>query len=176
MKQKRILISTLLLTFLGAGIAMAWGPGQGMHNRGYNQGDCPGRYSNPYEKSLTAEQQEKLTRLRQAFFKETAEQRIDLDAKTARLGLLLNETKPDETAINKLVEDITTLQKSLLKKRVAHRLAVKEVAPELGGFGRLGTGFGYGMGPGSEYGMHRSLGNGPGRAFGCGGSPGYCWQ
>lgn len=176
MKHKRILITTLLFTFLAATMAFSWGTGSGMQDKGVNKKDKNARCVSSGE-ALTEEQQEKLAQLRETFFKETANQRIDLRAKEARLGVLLGDAEPDKAAINKLVNEIASLQKALLEKRVAHRLAVKEIAPELGRFGggpgiersgcSDGRGFYQGPGQGQFY------GKGQGSGFDC---RKYCWR
>ncbi|MDY6823935.1 MAG: periplasmic heavy metal sensor [Thermodesulfobacteriota bacterium] len=168
MKHNRIFIMTLALTFISAAAALAWGPRGGMHQRGYNSG-----YNAPpcayYETSLTTDQRQQVDQLREQFLKDTADLRIELNAKSEKLSLLLDAADPDKRAIKNLTGEISQLKQTLMEKRVDHQLAVKAVAPELNttrGFGlHHGYGTGYGMGRGFQGPM------GPGY-----GGPGNCWR
>lgn len=171
MKAKTILITTLILMLLGYSGAFAWGPHGGGKYHGGNDG--PPCVNKNRSADLTDEQREELAGLRESFMKDTAEMRIDLHAKSARLNVLLDETNPDTNAINALVDEVSGLRATLMKKRIDHVLAAKEVAPAV----NFGSGFhgynGMGWSPGAHAPCNARGAGYHGEGFGC---PGRGWR
>ncbi|NOU17131.1 MAG: Spy/CpxP family protein refolding chaperone [Bacteroidales bacterium] len=74
--------------------------------------------------NLTADQKTKIETLRTKHLKEVTPLRNELDEKRAHLKTLESMEKVDRDAINKTIDEITTLQGKIVKMKVNHRLDV----------------------------------------------------
>ena len=142
MKKSITIITTALVISMIAASAFAWG-----HGRGQGRGNCQG-YNSPVMESLTQDQKDQLSTLRQEFIDQTYELRSGKMAKMQEMKMLLETSSPDRAKLAKLSDDILALQKELRDKRIDHILKVKEIAPELASMGMGRGGFGKGSGCG----------------------------
>ena len=103
MKKATLLIALIFTTMTIAGTAMAWGP-CGQKGGGSNKGcvqSCRG-YDNPGFANLTQEQKDQIKDLRQQYFDETADLRIELVAKHKEMQILWKTSSPDGHISNPL--------------------------------------------------------------------------
>lgn len=108
---------------------------------------------------LTPEQAAQVFDLRQKFMNDTAALRKEMFVKRAELMALWQAETPDEKAITAKLKELNALKGQLLEKGVAHRLALKKIAPQAAMWGWGGWGCGMGMGKG--WGMGPGMGRGP---------------
>jgi len=159
--KKITTISGILLLVLALAIpALAWWPswGRGHHMMGYEDRG-PG-YSRQYDRGdseLSKDQWNKLDKLGQEYYDETADLRNKLWKKTTELGDLLNTSDPDVQKAKEIQKEINDLRAQLDEKRLSYELETRKTVPE----GRFDRGYGRGMG----YGPHM-------RGYG----PGACWN
>ena len=106
------------------------GPGScGQYDRGYG-------YQNPEERSQQDQRDE-------AFYRDTAEIRNQIRAKSAELDTLLNSPNPDLEKARSLQKDISELQAKMDEKRLNYELEARKSAPG----GSYGRGYDRGYGP-----------------------------
>ena len=141
MKKRTTLIATVLIVSLISGAAWAWGPGKGQGKRGGNP-DCPRYNTQAAAANLTDQQKEALSKLRQQFIDETAQDRAAVFAKRMEVKMLMQTSEPDRDRLLTLVKEMTSLKQSLSIKMIDFKLAAKKIAPELGN--RMGPGLGKG--------------------------------
>lgn len=79
---------------------------------------------------LTQDQIKKIEDLRIAHLKEVNQIKNQLTEKRAHLNTLQSSDKVDNTAINKTIDDITSLQNELMKKKAAHRQSIRNLLTE----------------------------------------------
>ncbi|MEJ5329073.1 MAG: periplasmic heavy metal sensor [Desulfobaccales bacterium] len=115
---------------------------------------------------LTPEQAAQVFDLRQKFMNDTAALRKEMFVKRAELMALWQAENPDEKAITAKLKELNALKGQLIEKGVAHRLALKKIAPQAAMWG-MGGGWGCGMGMG----MGKGWGMGPGMGRGMGPGP-----
>ncbi|THB77998.1 MAG: periplasmic heavy metal sensor [Desulfobacteraceae bacterium] len=178
MKRATIFITLIFTLSLIAGSVFAYGPcARGGQAKGFAK-NCPG-YGGQNFAELTPEQQEQLTSLRQKFFDDTADLRIELVSKHKEMDILLRTSAPDKEKLNQIVKEMSALQSDMEVKRIDFILEAKKIAPDFefgfkGKHGRFGKGGkfkgkgckGAGQGcPGQEY---------KGAAKGCQGSGQGC--
>ncbi len=150
MRKSKMSIAVLLALALTMGLAASSWAGPG-HGGGWGCG--------PGAMNLNPEQAGKLFDLKQKFNNDTAQLRRQMWVKRAELRTLWNTATPDEKAIVAAQKEVNALRGQLQEKRVAFRLALRKIAPQLGqGFGRGRYGCPYGYGPGGGHGP----GGGPG--------------
>lgn len=75
---------------------------------------------------LTETQKEKLQSLRNAHLEETKNLKTSLSENKAKLINLRNSDSPDINDLNKIIDENALLRAELMKKREAHRIAVRE--------------------------------------------------
>jgi zinc resistance-associated protein len=165
---KTVIVMTLVLILGSAGSALAyrgWGGGNqggwGCPDDGYamkrgggpGQGDqrCPGEgYTRkrgmgpgygPGMKDMSQEDVEKMTQLREAFFKDTKTLRSDLRSKSLELRSELVKEDPNLETVKNLQTELSALEAQMDQKRIEHRLEMKKVNPN------AGKGFKMGYGP-----------------------------
>ncbi len=107
--------------------------------------------------NLTADQKTKIESLKVKHIKEITPIKNELAEKKAHLTTLESVEKPDKDAINKTIDEISTLQGKLMKMKVSHRLDVSSFLTdeqkvffnshrEMGEKGHMGKGMRKGMG------------------------------
>ncbi len=159
MKKSITIISTLVFITLTAGTVFAWGPGMG--KGGGMQQDCQWASGGQNAgSSLTQEQQDALSALRQKFIDDTYELRTAKLQKHAEMKLLLETSAPDKDKLSALSQEILDLQKQLRDKRIDFVLDAKKISPELG--------MGMGMGACGGMGSCMNAGKGYHGKGGCG--------
>jgi Spy/CpxP family protein refolding chaperone len=174
--KKPIIVSALLvltLVWVLSAEAQGWG-------RGGGRGAGPGWQDDTYGLNLTQDQSTKINRLRQSFWKDTADFNTRIDQKQLELNSLLLEPNPDSQKVTKLQKEISGLQSQFDEKRINYQLESRKIlTPEqiaqlppgcTLGFGNLmgGSSPGYGCGIGAGYGVGRGMGYGCGRGAGFG--------
>lgn len=114
--------------------------------------------------NLTADQKAKIESLRVKHIKEVTPLRNELAEKRAHLKTIASLEKPDKDAINKTIDEISTLQGKIMKLNVSHRLDVasnltdeQKVFVSTHRRGHMGKG--NGMGRGMRKGMHGDFPN-----------------
>ncbi len=119
MKRVRnlLLMGVLLIT---VSTAMAQGP---RFRGGYNNAMQPNRMLCT-QLNLTAEQEQKIDDLRIKHLNEVTALQNEMNEKYARLRTLESANKPDMDAINKTIDEISSLKTQLMKKSAAHRAEV----------------------------------------------------
>ncbi|MEW5844890.1 MAG: Spy/CpxP family protein refolding chaperone [Bacteroidota bacterium] len=121
--MKRVGNILMVVLLLATTTGMAQGPrfrgGDGNAMQTVGKGYC---YLN-----LTPEQEQKINDLRVKHLKETTPLRNELREKQAHLRTLESADKPDMTAINKTIDEISTLKAKLMKARAAHRAEVSQL-------------------------------------------------
>ena len=141
MKQTKIAITLLLVLTLLTGSALAWGKGYG--RRGCQDGgqfeDC---HRNGAWSSLSQEQQDQLTALRQKFIDDTYTIRSEKRSKHVEIKALMETSNPDRDTLIQLNQQILDLDQQLMEKRIDFQLEAKKIAPELS----FGKKFGKGRG------------------------------
>lgn len=162
--MKRIGNILMVVLVLASTTAMAQGPRfRGGDGNAMQQGR-PG-YCNL---NLTPEQEQKINDLRVKHIKEITPLRNELNEKQARLRTLESTEKPDMAAINKTIDEISTIKAKLMKARAAHRAEISQLLTDeqrvifnSRGYGkgmrghrgnmRGGYGMGMGLGPCMAY-------------------------
>lgn len=76
---------------------------------------------------LTSEQATKLHDLRLEFQKAAVPIRANLKTKRLELRQLMSADRPDRTAIDRKVSEISNVRSALMKNRIDHQLAVREI-------------------------------------------------
>lgn len=121
--MKRIGNIMMVVLLLVSTMGMAQGPrfrgGDGNTMQTVGKGYC---YLN-----LTPEQEQKINDLRVKHLKEITPLRNELSEKQAHLRTLESADKPDMAAINKTIDEITSIKAKLMKARVAHRAEVSQL-------------------------------------------------
>jgi zinc resistance-associated protein len=127
--------------------------------RGWGYGGGPGScwWDQGRNASYTQEQQQKLNRMDQKFFDETASLRNNIWNKQNEMSILLNKENPDAAKIKALQKEINTLKNQMAEKRLEYRLEANKVVPD----NTYSRGYGRGMG---GYGGRGGYG------------PGGCWR
>ncbi len=74
---------------------------------------------------LTEDQQSKIEKLRVGHFKATQDLRDQLNEKEVKLKSLMNDDDVDNKGIEKLVNEISDIKKSLMLARVNHQIEVR---------------------------------------------------
>lgn len=149
----------LMVTALAAGDVLAKGRGRGGPGRGQGAlgGTGPGAGLD-----LTAEQQQRLAKLRAEHSAQMAETRAALQVKRTELRALWLADSPDRQAILAKQAEMEPLRAKLRQARVDHRLVVHTLlTPEQRVRWADRPGRGRGMGPGcGQGGRGRGLGSG----------------
>ncbi|HAO21483.1 MAG TPA: hypothetical protein DCQ37_14060 [Desulfobacteraceae bacterium] len=131
-------------TFADAGMGMKGGPGMGPGKGG----GCAAM------KTLSAEDQAKVTAERDAFIKDTQALRDQIQQKHLELKAEMAKTDTDVQKASDMVKGITDIVAQLGQKRLQHQLNLKKINPALADCTMGGPG---GMGPGHG-GMGRGMG------------------
>ncbi len=130
MKQKTGILVFLIAMFVVSTTAMAQRPkGGGMHH------DChaidkKGSHAHCAIPELTDAQKQQIDKLRIAHMKEMLPLRNSLREKQAALRTQETAEKADLAAINKLIDEISTIRAEMRKKQAAHRQDVRQVLTE----------------------------------------------
>lgn len=127
---------------------------------------------------LTQDQKDKIETLKTAQQKSMLTFKNQLDVKNAQLEVLMTADKPDQTAIDKMIEETGALKISMQKKRAEHRLAVRNILTDKqcvefdaehgrgqgkGNCGKNGNGNKNGCGNGNGNGQEHRYGKGCGK-------------
>jgi Spy/CpxP family protein refolding chaperone len=108
--------------------------------------------------NLTADQKIKIESLRVKHIKEVTPFRNEFAEKKAHLKTLESTEKPDKDAINKTIDEMTSLQSKIMKLRVNHRIEVSSIlTDEQKVFFNSHRGGKMGMGKGMGKGMKRGM-------------------
>jgi len=162
-KTLGITVVVALGIFVGAAVALSYGPGFGPFGPGAagRPGFGPPGFAGGFgprgsADSLTPEQSAKLQAIREEALKELAPLREELFQKMADLRGLMASQNPDETKISALQSEIQAIQGELQGKGTKFRLEAQKVVPELQDrFGANGPGPGFGprsgFGPGRPW-------------------------
>jgi hypothetical protein len=158
---KTVMVVTLVLILSTAGSALAYrgwggcpddgyawkrggGPGQG--GWGYTgdeydrkRGGRPGY--GPGMGDVSKEDFEKMTQLREAFFKDTETLRSDLRSKSFELKSEFAKENPDLETAKSLQKELSALKSQMDLKRIENRLEMRKINPN------AGKGFKMGYGP-----------------------------
>jgi len=168
--MKRLLSKSLLVLMVSALIATS------INNAFAQRGDRPMRDSARIEReipNLTAEQKTKIQALRVVHQKEVTPLKNELAEKKAHLKTLESAEKTDKDAINKTIDEISSLQAKIMKSNASHRIEVASnltdeqkvffnAHREKRGDGQRGKGMGTGRGDGMGNGMGKGhKGNNP---------------
>jgi Spy/CpxP family protein refolding chaperone len=200
MKTKSIrmsLITVSIIALVGmAAVAMA-GPGYGRYHMGWGAAaggpaDCPrwggggpdaddARGYGPGS-GLDETQYKQFQEKREAFFKDTAELRQEINQKRLEMSAEFAKKSPDDKKLSSLQKEISALEGTFDQKRLAHRIEMQKAFPDTaagygrGGYGRgmMGGqgGYGRGMMGGQGGGYGRGMMGGQGGGYG----PGSCWR
>ena len=108
------------------------GPGFGhrrglCQDRGFGRGDGPGILAKAEALELTSEQIKKIKTMRLDMAKEKIRLRSELELKQLELKELLSADEPDMRRIEAKIDEMAPLRTELQKKRIEHRLAVRNV-------------------------------------------------
>lgn len=122
--MKKFMLSLAALMFMGTTILTA----QNAEKKDTDNTDicCKGRMWQDIP-DLTQDQTKKIEELHIAHLKEVNQVRNQLTEKKAHLRTLQSADKVDNTAINKTIDEITSLQNDMMKKNEAHRQAVRNI-------------------------------------------------
>ncbi|HQG71648.1 MAG TPA: Spy/CpxP family protein refolding chaperone [Tenuifilum sp.] len=115
-----IMMAVLILT-------STTGMAQGPRYRGGDGNSMQTAGKGYYYLNLTPEQEQKINDLRVKHLKEITPLRNELSEKQAHLRTLESADKPDMAAINKTIDEITSIKAKLMKARVAHRAEVSQL-------------------------------------------------
>ena len=165
-KQKfmAILFSVLLLAGTGIIVQAQPGPGAGQ-GQGYGCKAIPG---------LTEDQQKQIDELRTAQLKQMTSFRNKIRENRAHYQTLMSEEKVDMNAVNKNIDEYTSLRNSMMKESAAHRQAIRNLLTDEQKvyFDNMRHGKGKGMGYGNGPGKHGNRGmRGAGMGYGPGTNP-----
>lgn len=145
-------------------LATTTGMAQGPRFRG-GDGNAMQQKGNAYcELNLTPEQEQKINDIRVKHLKETTPLRNELREKQAHLRTLESADKPDMAAINKTIDEITSIKAKLMKAGAAHRAEVSQLLTDeqrviFNTRGKMGKGM---------RGQGRNMHGGPGLGMGLG--------
>jgi len=169
-----LMIATLLMSFSLDANAQRPNKGQGQGQGMYQQNRQGMRCNIP---DLTEAQQKKIAEMRVGQMKDMLMFRNSMAEKKARLNTLRTADKADMNAINKTIDEMGAIKTQMMKKREAHRQAVRQILTDeqrvifdsrpmhgpKGGMmmGGHGKGKGQGQGQGMGMGMKGQRGNCP---------------
>ena len=120
-------------------------------NMGRGNGNCMGNRFAALDESQIGQANAE----RSAFFKATSDLRRQIHQKRLELQSEMAKEKPDGARAGSLQKDISNLDARFDTERLAHRLRMKAISPE------LGSGYGSGCGKGQQNGgRHQNRGNG----------------
>ena len=112
----------------GFGDGPRFGRGPGMcQEPGFGQGDGPGILAKAEALELTTEQIKKIKAMRLDMAKEKIRLRSELELKQLELRELMSADEPDIRRIEAKIDEMAPLRTELQKKRIEHRLAVRNV-------------------------------------------------
>ena len=119
------------------------GPGQGSwgcpgDEYGRKRGGRPGY--GPGMGDISKEDFEKMTQLREAFFKDTETLRSDLRSKSFELKSELAKENPDLETVKNLQKELSALEAQMDQKRIEHRLEMRKLNPNAGQGYKMGYG------------------------------------
>ncbi|MFH2092942.1 MAG: periplasmic heavy metal sensor [Pseudomonadota bacterium] len=140
MKKIMTIISTLLVLTLLTGNAFALESGKGLEMKDRSGYDCPQYNGQGFGNSLTQEQKDQMSAIRQKFIDETYKTRAAKLSKAQEIRMLMETSNPDRARLIQLSNEIIELNKELVDKKIDLQLAIKKIAPEL--VGRKGGRFG----------------------------------
>ena len=163
-----LMIATLLMSFSLDANAQRPNKGQGQGQGMYQQNRQGMRCNIP---DLTEAQQKKIAEMRVGQMKDMLMFRNSMAEKGAHLNTLRTADKVDMNAINKTIDEMGTIRTQMMKKREAHRQAVRQILtdeqrvifdsrPMHGSKGGMMMG-GHGKGQGKGMGMKGQRGNCP---------------
>jgi Spy/CpxP family protein refolding chaperone len=115
-----------MLAFMAANTAIAQ-PGSGYGKQRLDEKNCNRAYYNHSLPNLSEDQQTKIEKLHDQHFKSMQAIRDQMAEKKARLNTLNHADKPDMDAINKVIEDIGQLKVQMMKKKITHRLEIRNL-------------------------------------------------
>jgi zinc resistance-associated protein len=147
--RMRHIVTTLVIVGLVSfgSTAMAyrgWGGGPSdCQGYGPGMGHGGGAYCGAYA-DLTEEQRAQLDQARKAFFDETKGLHEQLRDKAEALHEVLNADSVDAEAAASLQKEISDLRAQLDQKRLAHRIEMRKLFPDLEGGPRYKNGRGFG--------------------------------
>ena len=133
----------------------------------------PKRDSAKFERgipSLTIDQKTKIESLKVKYIKEITPIKNELAEKRAHLTTLESVEKTDKDAINKTIDEMTSLQAKIMKLGINHRIEVASLLNDeqkiafnshRGNHMGMGNGMGDGKGRGMKKGMHGNCPNCP---------------
>ncbi|MFQ6091567.1 MAG: Spy/CpxP family protein refolding chaperone [bacterium] len=130
MRTKWLILGTAVLLAIGAAQmgyaqrACGFGPGRGL---GDGPGDGPGILAKAEALDLKPDQVERIQAMRLDLAKTTLQIRSELELKRLELRELMLADKPDRRGIEAKIDEIEPLRTELQKKRIEHRLALREV-------------------------------------------------
>lgn len=133
---------------------------------GFGRGDC-----SAFIPDLTEEQEAQIVKLRNKHLRKAELKRAEIGEKRARLNSLRLAENQDVNAIDKTIDEMTSLQASLMKAREAHRRELRALlsADQKVWFDAnagQGRGQGFGNGQGGMRGNRQGIrGNGQGRGW-----------
>ncbi len=120
-----LLVALMLASVTSVNFLMAQTKAESSDKDDVSQSLCchgKGVYNLP---DLTDDQKKKIEDLQLAHLKEVNQTRALLKEKQAHLRTLQVADKPDNNAINKTIDEITSIKNDLMKKHEAHRQAVR---------------------------------------------------
>lgn len=191
MKTQKILSVLAAVTLvLGLSTSVFAQRGQGMQGQGQGMmnGQGQGRMMNQNMQkgatcaylNLTADQQAQVTNLRTALMQQNLPLRNQLGEMRAKMQTLQTGDKQDLKAINKLIDDMSSVRAQIMKNAAAHRVAVRNILTDEQKVlfdARASKGFGGQKGMRASRGAKRGMrGNGAGNGYGPNygpGCPGY---
>jgi Spy/CpxP family protein refolding chaperone len=137
---KPVILMAMVILIATAGTSFA---GRGWGGRGQGDYDCPG--GGPgfgYGRgNMSAEDLEQMQALRQKFYQDTQELRLNIESKELELRSEFIKENPDVEKLKGVQAELSALQAQLDQKRIEHRLEMRKINPD------AGRGFMMGHGP-----------------------------
>jgi len=187
--QKFLSVLAAVTLILGLSTSVFAQRGQGMQGQGQGMMNGQGRMMNQNMQkgavncaylNLTPEQQAQITNLRTAIMQQNLPLRNQLGEMRAKMKTLQTGDNQDVKAINKLIDEMSSVRAQLMKNAAAHRLAVRNILTDEQKVlfdARASKGFGGQKGMRAARGAKRGMrGNGAGNGYGPNygpGCPGY---
>ena len=125
-----LMIATLFASLLVTIPAVAdqdYGMHHGAMHGGMGMYDGPGMYGASWKNTLTNEQRSKVAKLKLEHIQIVAPLKVKIKGAKVQLAMLVTADKPDMNAINKKIDELTSLKNEKMKSKYQYIIAKRKV-------------------------------------------------
>ena len=124
--MRQLITAVLITTLTGAGLtltapAMADQHGKQMHGKGM------GQHAGDWKATLSDEQRNQLAGLKLEYKKQAIPLKLKIKQAKVELALLITSDKPDDSRIDKKIDEITKLKNQKMRLKARHKIAVRKL-------------------------------------------------